>query len=61
MEINAHCAADKSGTGIAYTTFSLFNTRNTRQPIGIAGDYRIVLHKLLGHGVLYNHIGGPRL
>ncbi|MFZ3360014.1 MAG: hypothetical protein WA177_14745, partial [Xanthobacteraceae bacterium] len=61
IEINAHCAADKSGTGIAYTTFSRADTRNTRQPIGIAGDYRIVLHELLGHGVLYNHIGGPRL
>ncbi len=60
IEINAHCAADESGTGIAYTTFSLADTRNLKQPIGIACDWRIVLHELLGHGVLYNHIGNAR-
>jgi zinc metalloprotease ZmpB len=60
IEINAHCAGDESGTGIAYTTFSLADTRNTKQPIGIACDWRIVLHELLGHGVLYSHIGSPR-
>lgn len=61
IEINAHCAADESGTAIAYTTFSLADTRNLKQPIGIAGDFRIVLHELLGHGVLYNHIGSANL
>ncbi len=60
VEINAHCAADESGTGIAYTTFSLADTRNLKQPIGIACDWRIVLHELLGHGVLYSHIGNAR-
>jgi zinc metalloprotease ZmpB len=60
VEINAHCAADESGTGIAYTTFSLADTRNLKQPIGIACDWRVVLHELLGHGVLYNHIGSAR-
>ena len=59
-EINAHCAGDRAGTGIGYTTFSLADTGNLRKPIGIACDWRIVLHELLGHGVLYNHIGGPR-
>ena len=58
IEINAHCAGDAGGTGISYTTFSLADTRNRKQPIGIACDWRIVLHELLGHGVLYNHIGG---
>jgi len=60
IEINAHCAGDESGTGIAYTTFSLADTRNLKQPIGIVGDWRIVLHELLGHGVLYSHIGNAR-
>jgi zinc metalloprotease ZmpB len=59
VEINAHCAADASGTGIGYTTFSLADTRNRRQPIGIACDWRIVLHELLGHGTMYNHVGWP--
>jgi hypothetical protein len=58
-EINAHCAGDPAGTGIAYTVFSLADLRNQKKPIGIACDFRIVLHELLGHGVLYNHIGGP--
>jgi len=60
IEINAHCAADEAGTGIAYTTFSLADTTDLKRPIGIACDWRIVLHELLGHGVLYNHIGSPR-
>ena len=60
VEINAHCAADERGTGISYATFSLADKRNRRQPIGIACDWRVVLHELLGHGVLYNHIGSPR-
>ena len=59
VEINAHCAGVTKGdrVGIGYTTFSLADLENLKQPIGIAGDFRIVLHELLGHGVLYNHIG----
>jgi hypothetical protein len=59
-EINAHCAGNEAGTGIDYTTFSLANTDNMKNPLGIAADWRIVLHELLGHGVLYNHIGNAR-
>ena len=59
-EINAHCAGNASGTGIGYTTFSLADLDNLKQPIGIACDWRIVLHELFGHGVLYNHIGAAR-
>lgn len=59
VEINAHCAGVAKGdrVGIGYTTFSLADLENLKQPIGIACDFRIVLHELLGHGVLYNHIG----
>ena len=59
IEINAHCAGTTRGgkIGIGYTTFSLADLKNLKQPIGIAADFRIVLHELLGHGVLYNHIG----
>ncbi len=56
-EINAHCAGDATGTGIDYTVFALANLGDRKNPIGIAGDWRIALHELLGHGVLYNHIG----
>ena len=60
IEINAHCAGDATGTGIGYTCFALADLGNLHQPIGIACDWRIVLHELLGHGVLYNHIGAAR-
>ena len=59
IEINAHCAGTvkRGRVGIGYTAFALADLRNLKQPIGIAGDFRIVLHELLGHGALYNHIG----
>ena len=56
-EINAHCAGNAAGTGIDYTIFALADLDDQKNPIGIAGDWRIALHELLGHGVLYNHIG----
>ena len=59
-EINAHCAGNEAGTGIDYTIFALADTADQKNPIGIAGDWRIALHELLGHGVLYNHIGNAR-
>src|SRR5579864_463885 len=59
-EINAHCAGDPAGTGIDYTVFALADLGDQKNPIGIAGDWRIALHELLGHGVLYNHIGNAR-
>jgi zinc metalloprotease ZmpB len=59
-EINAHCAGTAGGTGILYTGFSLADTADLANPIGIACDRRVVMHELFGHGVLYNHIGAPR-
>jgi hypothetical protein len=59
-EINAHCAGNTAGTGIDYTIFALADTDDQKNPIGMAGDWRIALHELLGHGVLYNHIGNAR-
>jgi hypothetical protein len=59
-EINAHCAGTAGGTGILYTGFSLADTGDLANPIGIACDWRVVMHELFGHGILYNHIGAPR-
>ena len=59
-EINAHCAGTAGGTGILYTGFSLADTADLANPIGIACDWRVVMHELFGHGALYNHIGAPR-
>jgi zinc metalloprotease ZmpB len=55
-EVNAHCVGTAGGTGISYTSFMLADTGDTANPIGIADDYRVVLHELGGHGTLYNHV-----
>ncbi|MGH7211615.1 MAG: hypothetical protein ACREF1_09170, partial [Acetobacteraceae bacterium] len=59
VEINAHCVGNAAGSGISYTSFMLADTGDTTNPIGIACDYRVVLHELGGHGTLYNHVSSP--
>jgi hypothetical protein len=61
VEINAHCVGTTGGSGIARTTFMLADTGNTTNPLGIACDYRVVLHELAGHGTLYNHVSSANL
>jgi len=56
IEVNAHCVGTTGGAGIQQTTFALADTGDSAHPIGIADDYRVVLHELAGHGVLYNHV-----
>jgi zinc metalloprotease ZmpB len=58
LEINAHCLGN-GAFGILRTTFMLADLSNTANPIGLACDWRVVLHELGGHGVLYNHVNGP--
>jgi hypothetical protein len=58
QEINAHCLGTGS-FGILRTTFMLADLTNVAQPLGLAGDWRVVLHELGGHGILYNHVNGP--
>jgi hypothetical protein len=53
--INAHCVGD--GDGIDHACFALADTTDTTNPIGIATDWRVVLHELAGHGILYDHVG----
>ncbi len=59
IEVNAHCVGNAGGHGINRTTFALADTGDSANPIGIACDYRVVLHELAGHGVLYNHVDSP--
>ena len=56
IEVNAHCVGTVAGDGILRTTFMLADLGDTTNPIGLACDYRVVLHELGGHGVLYNHV-----
>ena len=52
--INAHCIGD--GDGIDHTCYALADATDTANPIGIASDWRVVLHELGGHGILYDHV-----
>ena len=61
IEINAHCVGTADGSGIARTTFMLADTGDTTNPMGIACDYRVVLHEFAGHGTLYNHVSKANL
>src|SRR5262245_11305871 len=56
IEINAHCLGLPGGVGIFRTTFALADLADTVHPIGIACDWRVVLHELGGHGILYPHV-----
>lgn len=55
--INAHCVGD--GDGIDHCCFALADLADTVHPMGIAADWRVVLHELGGHGILHDHVGGP--
>jgi len=52
--INAHCIGD--GDGIDHACYALAELSNTADPMGIATDWRVVLHELGGHGILYDHV-----
>ena len=56
VEVNAHCVGTGGGVGILRTTFALADLSDLVNPLGIACDYRVVLHELGGHGTLYNHV-----
>lgn len=55
IERNASCTGD--GDGIANVDFELADLGDLTNPIGIANDWRVVLHELGGHGILYDHVG----
>ena len=56
--INAQCPGNSSGNGIGYVQFALADS-NTASPMGIAADWRVVLHELGGHGILWDHVDSP--
>lgn len=57
--INAHCLGLPGGVGILQTAYALADLGDTMNPIGIACDWRVVLHELGGHGILYPHVHSP--
>ncbi len=55
IEINASCSGNGMG-GIANVDYELAHLGDTTNPIGLAADWRVVLHELGGHGILYDHV-----
>lgn len=54
IEINASLSGD--GDGIGAVDFELADLTDTANPIGLAADWRVVLHELGGHGILNDHV-----
>jgi hypothetical protein len=59
IERNASCSGD--GDGIANVDFELADLTDTANPMGIAADWRVVLHELGGHGILYDHVNSANM
>ena len=53
--VNAHCIGD--GDGIDHVCYALADDTDVVNPIGIALDWRVHLHEVYGHGILYDHVG----
>ncbi|MDQ1715060.1 MAG: zinc metalloprotease ZmpB [Frankiaceae bacterium] len=60
IERNASCSGNGLG-GILNVDFELADLGDTAHPIGIAGDWRVVLHELCGHGILYESVNTANL
>jgi hypothetical protein len=57
IEVNARTQGNTTADGgLLNVRFALADTGDTTHPIGIACDWRVVLHELGGHGPLWNHI-----
>jgi hypothetical protein len=56
--INARCPGDAQGDGIGTLEFALADLSDVANPVGIATDWRVVLHEF-GHGVLWDHVNSP--
>jgi zinc metalloprotease ZmpB len=59
LAINARCPGDATGDGIGTLEFALADLSDTSHPLGIAADWRVVLHELGGHGILWDHVRSP--
>lgn len=57
IEINARCFGNSTAQGgLLNVRFALADTTNLTDPLGLACDWRVVLHELGGHGTMWNHI-----
>ncbi|HNP21105.1 MAG TPA: hypothetical protein PKM63_01285 [Panacibacter sp.] len=59
IEVNASCNGNAASNGIGLVDFELATLADTSSPVGIAVDFKVVLHELGGHGILWDHVDGP--
>jgi hypothetical protein len=57
--VNANCPGDALGDGIGQVNFALADTGDVANPISIGADWRVVLHEIGGHGILWDHVNSP--
>lgn len=57
--VNANCPGDALSDGIGQVNFALADTSDVSNPISIGADWRVVLHELGGHGILWDHVHSP--
>lgn len=56
IEINASCGGNSTSNGIGQPDFELADLSDTTNPLGMACVWRVVLHELGGHGILWDHV-----
>jgi zinc metalloprotease ZmpB len=54
--VNAFCYGNAMGNGIGNTRYALADANTASGFMSIAADWRVVLHELGGHGILYDHV-----
>ncbi|HYW16906.1 MAG TPA: hypothetical protein VE891_12245 [Allosphingosinicella sp.] len=57
--VNANCPGNGFGNGIGQVNFALADTGDIANPISIAADWRVVIHEIGGHGILWDHVHSP--
>jgi len=60
VEVNSYCGKIGGGFGFDYIGFCLADAEDPSHPIGMACHWRMVLHEVFGHGVLFTHIDTGR-
>jgi hypothetical protein len=59
IEVNASCNGNAGSNGIGLVDFELATLGDTSNPVGMAVDFKVVLHELGGHGILWDHVNSP--
>lgn len=56
IEVNAYCSGNAMSNGIGNVACMLADLTDLANPLGAATDWRLILHELAGHGILWDHV-----